>query len=114
LKRSPTNKIPKEIEEEVIRSLSKIEEIEKELDEENSLIKQIDRAINSLSTIYKDIIQMKYIEGLDWQKIIDMTNYSERQLRNKKNHAVRSIAIALFGSKVFREEKPDLFNLINL
>jgi len=38
VKVSPTSKISKEVEEEVIRTLSKIEELEKEIEEERSLI----------------------------------------------------------------------------
>ncbi|GAA0234500.1 hypothetical protein [Metaclostridioides mangenotii] len=112
VKVSPTNKISKEVEEDVIRTLSRIEELEKEIDEESSLITQIDRAISNLSPIHKLIIQSKYIEGLDWQQIIDITNYCERQLRNKKNEAVKGVAIILFGSEIFKEEEPNLFDMI--
>lgn len=110
---SPTNKISKEVEEEVVRTLSKIEVLKKEIEEESSLITQIDRAISNLSPIHKLIIQSKYIEGLDWQQIIDITNYCERQLRNKKNEAVKGVAIILFGSEIFKEEEPNLFDMIS-
>nr|WP_312216821.1 hypothetical protein [Clostridioides sp.] len=111
---SITNKISKEVEEEVIRTLSRIEELEKEIEEESSLINQLDKAINNLSTIHKEIIKYKYIAGLSWDEIIDKTSYSERQLRNKKNEAVKSIAIALFGIKVFVEGNLSLFDFIDL
>ena len=107
---SPTNKISKEVEEEVIRTLSKIEELEKEIEEERSLITKIDRAINNLSPIHREIIEYKYIEGLSWDEIIEKTKntknttYSERSLKYKISEAVKSIAITLFGRKVFNEE----------
>lgn len=46
-------------------------------------------------------------------EINDKTSYSERSLKYKRSEAVKSIAITLFGSKVFKEEEPNLFNLIN-
>ncbi|WP_024622214.1 hypothetical protein [Metaclostridioides mangenotii] len=113
VKVSPTNKIYKEVEEEVIRTLSKIEELEKEIEEESSLITKIDRSINNLSPIHKEIIEYKYIDALSWDEIIDKTRYSERSLKYKRSESVKSIAIALFGSKVFSEEEPSLFDLMN-
>jgi DNA-directed RNA polymerase specialized sigma24 family protein len=70
---SPTNKISKELKEEDIWTLSKIEELENEIGEESSLITKIDRAINNLSPIHKEIIKYKYIDGLSWDEIIDKT-----------------------------------------
>lgn len=109
---SPTNKISKEVEEEVIRILSKIEELENEIEEENSLITKIERAISILSPIHREIIEYKYLDVLSWDEIIDKTSYSERALKYKRSEAVKSIAITLFGSKIFKENEPDLFNLI--
>ena len=114
VKVSPTNKISKEVEEEVIRTLIRIEELEKDIKQESGLITKIDRAINNLSSIHKEIIENKYIESLSWDEIIEKTNYSERSLRDKKNEAVKSIAIALFGLKVFRDTEKNLFDLIKI
>ena len=110
---SPTYKISKEVEEEVIRTLSKTEELEKEIEEESSLITKIERAINNLSPIHKEVIDYKYIDCLSWDEIIDKTSYSERSLKYKRSEAVKSIAITLFGSKVFKEDESNLFDLIN-
>jgi len=33
-------------------------------------------------------------------------------LKYKRSEAVKSTAITLFGRKVFKEDEPDLFNLI--
>jgi DNA-directed RNA polymerase specialized sigma24 family protein len=107
---SQTNKISKEVEEEVIRTLCKIEELENEIEEESNLITKIDRAINNLSPIHKEIIEYKYIEDLSWDEIIDKTCYSERSLKYKRSEAVKSIAITLFGRKVFKEDEPSLFD----
>ncbi len=109
---SPTNKISKEVEDEVIKTITKIEDLEKEIEEESSLIKEIDIVINNLSPIHREIIEYKYIEKLSWNEIIDKTCYSERSLRNKKNEAVRCIAIALFGLNVFKEKQPSIFEFV--
>ena len=114
---STTNKISKEVEEEVIRTLSKIEELENEIEGESSLITKIDRAISNLSPIHKEIIEYKYIDDLSWDEIIEKTKnttYSERSLKYKRSEAVKSIAITLFGRKVFKEEESNLFDLINV
>lgn len=110
---STTNKISKEVEEEVIRTLCKIEELENEIEEESNLITKIDRAISNLSPIHKEVIEYKYIDCLSWDEIIDKTSYSERALKYKRSEAVKSIAITLFGSKVFKEDESNLFDLIN-
>jgi len=114
---SPTNKISKEVENEVIKTIANIEELEKEIQEESSLIREIDIAINNLSPIHREIIQYKYIEKLSWNEIIEKTKnttYSERSLKYKRSEAVKSIAITLFGSKVFKEDEPCLLDLMRL
>ncbi|MCR1954111.1 hypothetical protein NSA24_04575 [Clostridioides mangenotii] len=111
---SPTNKISKEVENEVIKTIAKIEELEQEIEEESSLIRETDVAINNLSPIHREIIEYKYIEKLSWNEIIDKTCYSERSLKYKRSEAVKSIAITLFGSKVFKEDQFSLFNLLNI
>ncbi len=109
---SPTNKIAKEVENEVIKTITKIEELEQEIEEESSLIREIDIAINNLSPIHREIIQYKYIEKLSWNEIVDKTCYSERSLKYKRSDAIKRIAVKLFGGKIFKEEKSNLFDLI--
>jgi len=109
---SKTNKISKIVEEEVIRTLSKIEELENEIEEKNSLITNINKAINNLIPTHKEIIKYKYIDGLSWEEIIDKTSYSERSLKYKRNDAVKCIAVTLFGGKVFNADESNLFDLI--
>lgn len=97
------------------RALDKVEEeieLKIELYKNKKLKKEIDKAINNLSYTHKEIIQYRYIEGLQWLEIVEIMNYEERQLRNKKNEAIKSIARKLFGVKVFKEEEPTLFDMI--
>ncbi|CEJ74241.1 probable sigma factor [[Clostridium] sordellii] len=99
------------------KALDKVEEeteLKIELYRNKKLKKEIDQAINNLSPIYRDIIKYRYIDGLTWMEIIDIMSYEERQLRNKKKQAIRSIAIKLFGIKLFEEEEDTLFDLIKI
>ncbi len=109
---SRTNKVSKIVEEEVIRTLSKIEELENDIERKNGLINKIDNAINNLSPIHKKIIKYKYIDGLSWEEIIDKTSYSERSLKYKRSDAVKRIAVKLFGGKTFKENESNLYDLI--
>lgn len=111
---SPTFNISRVIENKVIDRLGDEVELKIELYRNKKLKKVIDQSINNLSPIHKDVIKYRYIEGLQWTEIVDKMNYEERQLRNKKNEAVKSIAIKLFGVKVFVEEEPTLFDMIDL
>ena len=114
IKTCSTNNVSKEIENKVIDIVSYVQDLEIEAYEEEKLKKRIDKAINNLSPIHKQIIQLKYEECLNWKEIEDKVCYAERQLRTKKNEAIRSIAVQLFGTKVFKEEEPTLFDMIDL
>lgn len=97
------------------KALDRVEEeteLKIELYRNKKLKKEIDRAVNNLSSIHKDVIRFRYFEGLEWTQIVDKMHYEERQLRNKKNEAIKSIARKLFGVKVFREEEPTLFDML--
>ena len=48
---------------------------------------------------------MFLIEDKDWREICYILNYSERQLRDKKNQAIKSIAVAIWGYKVLNEDE---------
>ena len=100
-----------------IKALDRVEEeveLKIELYRNKKLKREIDRAINNLSTTHKELINLRYIECFDWMQIVERMNYEERQLRNKKNEAVKSIARKLFGVKVLREEEPTLFDMLEI
>ena len=100
-----------------LKALGRVEEeieLKIELYRNKKLKKEIDKAISNLSSIHKDLINFRYIQCLDWMQIVDKMHYEERQLRNKKNEAVKSIARKLFGIKVFKEEEPTLFDMLEI
>lgn len=111
---SPTFNISRTTERKALDKVEEEIELKIELYRNKKLKKEIDKAINNLSYIHKEIIQYRYLEGLEWLDIVEKMNYEERQLRNKKNESVKSIARNLFGIKVFQEEDPTLFDLIDL
>ena len=111
---SQTFNISRVTERKVLDKIEEEVELKIELYRNKKLKKEIDQVINNLSPLHKDIIKYRYIERLQWVEIVDKMNYEERQLRNKKNQAVRSIATKLFGVKVFKYEEPTLFDMLVL
>ena len=100
-----------------LKALDRVEEeieLKVELYRNKKLKREIDKAISNLSSIHKDLINFRYIQCLDWMQIVDKMHYEERQLRNKKNEAIKSIARKLFGAKVFQEEEPTLFDMLEI
>ncbi|MBN8046924.1 hypothetical protein J0A94_03720 [Paraclostridium bifermentans] len=111
---SPTFGIMRVTEKKALDKVEKETELKIELYRNKKLKKEIDQVINNLSQIHKDIIKYRYFEELQWLEITEKMNYEERQLRNKKNEAIKSIARKLFGVKAFKEEEPTLFNMITI
>ena len=109
---SPTFNIGRITERKALDRVEEETELKIELYRNKKLKKEIDKAVNNLSPIHRDIIHFKYFEGLEWSEIVEKMNYEERQLRNKKNEAIKSIARKLFGVKAFREEEPTLFDML--
>lgn len=114
IKISPTFNINRVMENKAVDRVDDAIELQIELYRNKKVIKDIDQCINNLSPTHREIIKYRYIEGLSWLEIVGIMNYEERQLRTKKNEAVKSIARKLFGIKVFEEEEPTLFDMIDL
>lgn len=112
IKVSPTYQISNAVRDGVIDSVKVSQEIDIDLYHEKSLIKKIDKAINNLDPIRKEVIELKYFEQKGWKIIISKLPGDEKTLRKYKKQAVTSIAIELFGSKVFKEENPNLFDML--
>lgn len=112
IKTSQTYNISRQVENEVIDMVAYVQDLEIEVYKEKRLKKQIDRALNNLKPIRKQIIELRYLEGMDWTTMSQELHYDEKTLRKYKNEAVKSIAVELFGSKVFKEEEPTLFDML--
>lgn len=114
IKTSSTNSVSKELENKVIDVVACIQDAEIEVYKEKRLKNKIDKAINNLNPARKQIIKLRYLEGMGWTEMAQEIYYDEKTLRKYKNEAVKSIAVELFGSRVFKEEEPNLFSMINL
>lgn len=112
IKVSPTYKISNAVLDGVIDPVKTIQEIDIDIYHENSLKKKIDRAINNLDVIRKEIIKLRYDEKKSWLEMSQDLYYDEKTLRKYKNEAIKSISIELFGSSVFKEEEPTLFDML--
>ncbi|MCC3668055.1 hypothetical protein [Terrisporobacter mayombei] len=114
VKVSPTYKISNAVLDGVIDPVSVIQEIDINIYHEKSLIKKIDIAINNLDPIRKNIIKERYWNKIGWTIMSQELHCDEKTLRKYKKQAVKSIAIELFGSNVFKEEEPNLFNMLDI
>lgn len=114
IKVSPTYKISNAVLDGVIDPVSVIQEIDINIYHEKSLIKKIDIAINNLDSIRKNIIKGRYWDKIGWTTMAQELHCDEKTLRKYKKQAIKSIAIELFGSNVFKEEEPNLFNMLNM
>ena len=98
------------VEQSALLLIEKKKELEKDIEKNKRLIRSIEIGMNNLSPIHREVLQLFVIDENDWRYVCDKLNYGERQLREKKNQAVRSVACTLFGGKVFDEER----NLLNM
>lgn len=112
IKVSPTYKISNAVRDGVIDPVKITQDIDIDIYHEKSLIKKINRAVNNLDTIRKNIVKYRYLKKMDWTTMSQELHYDEKTLRKYKNEAVKSIAVELFGSKVFKEEEPTLFDML--
>lgn len=114
IKSSKTYKIQNAVKDEVIDRVKVIQDLQMQLYSDITLKKTLDRAINNLSAIKKEIIKSRYVKNMNWTEMALELFYDEKTLRKYKNQAVKSIAVEIFGSRVFREEEPTLFEMIDL
>ncbi|MGL5712278.1 MAG: hypothetical protein ACRCX2_04610, partial [Paraclostridium sp.] len=111
---SPTYNIGRMTENKALDRIDDETELKIELYRNKRLKGKIEKSINNLSPIHKDIIKYRYLEKLEWIDICEIMNYERTQLHVKKKEAIKSIAIELFGIKVFEEENYTLFNLLTI
>ena len=111
---SPTFNIGRMTERKALDRVEEEMELKIELYENKKLKNKIERLVNNLSSTHREVIRYRYLESLEWIEIADIMNYSKRQLINKKNEAIRSIAVELYGVKVFKEEEPTLFDMVDI
>ncbi len=102
-KTSPTYKITSSTEDEVIRKIERIERLEKQIAKNKIKIQKIDRALNSLDEVEREIIEGKYLEGMQWWEIAESVKYSARWCNEKRKRAIEKIAAKLFPEELENE-----------
>lgn len=78
--------------------------IEKKIEEDKKLIRAVDRGLNNLDLIHRQVLEHIVINGDSWVYTCDKLKYGETQLREKKKEAVKSMAYALFGFSIVKED----------
>ena len=114
IKTSPTNNVSKQTEDRVINVVSYIQDLEIKVYKEKKLKNKLKRAINNLETRRSQIVKLRYFNKMGWTEMAQELYHDEKTLRKYKNQAIKSIAIELFGTEVFKEEEPTLFDMIVL
>ena len=100
VKVSPTYKIQNSIMDNAVDIAEAKREIEIKIYTEKRLKRLLDSALNNLPVYLRQIIEFRYIEKMDWQEIEDRGCFSRRVAIDKRDSAIESIAISLFGIKI--------------
>lgn len=108
-----TNSIESPVEQSVLKRYEKALNISIKIDKTKATVKKLEAAIANLDEIHRRVLEMYVIEGMDWINISDILKYSDRQLRKKKDEAIKSIALSLFGMTILADEKnKTLFDML--
>ncbi|HDF5633575.1 TPA: hypothetical protein SOL41_003096 [Clostridioides difficile] len=110
---SKTYNINNKIEDKLVSIEDKKTEKEIELYTMMAIKKTLDIAINNLRYVEREIIKFRYINKFEWFQISDKLFMEERQLRRRRDIAIASISIAMFGRKALTEQEP-IFNLLEI
>lgn len=66
--------------------------IKKDIDKLTEMKNKAREEINKLQGIYATILELKYLENMDWEEIADRLNYSKESLHRKHRRALKEIA----------------------
>ena len=103
IKSSPTFEIKSQTEDITIKNIEYIDLLTKRIEITQNKLSRLDNAIDSLNEIEKQIIKMRYIEGLQWYQIAYKMRYTERWCKQLRTQAVTKMAVGLYGEKAIRE-----------
>lgn len=92
IKVSKTNKVDKQLEDEVIKFISRIESITNKIQELKVLKVNLDTAIKKLSPVQQDIIKRGYIKEVAWGVISKENCVSQKHLITLRKYALEKIA----------------------
>jgi DNA-directed RNA polymerase specialized sigma24 family protein len=74
----------------------------KNIEDTQILVNKIDKAMSSLSPIHRELIKLRYLNGLDWQLTSESLGCSIRTAYNRNKEVISIIVQALFGENMER------------
>lgn len=85
---SKTNAAPYDVYDWYLNNNEKYEKLLNERLEKVSLIKKIDRSMDALSAVSRNIIKLKYFDGLSWSEVSYKVNLSDVQCQRLRDIAI--------------------------
>lgn len=92
-----SGKISSMTENDALRTIEKTEELKQRQSRIKSMIANVEKAIDILPQEERRVIELKYIEGLQWWQVASHIHMSERNCRYKRKSAIDKMVIAMYG-----------------
>ncbi|GEM_PF-2470807 len=67
------------------------------------LVYKLDKAMSMLNPIQRELIKLRYLDGLDWQLTSENIGCSIRTAYNRNKEVINIIVQALFGENIERD-----------
>jgi len=92
---SKTNKFHSITENAAIKNIERKEKLKKKIAIDTNTIQMIDNALNVLTELERTIIEMFYIENMEWWKVAAKVHYSEGWCKAKRNEAINKMLFTI-------------------
>lgn len=76
----------------------------KDIEDTKVLVYKLDKAMSMLNPVQKQLIKLRYLEGLDWQLTSESIGCSKRTAHNRNKEAISIIIQTLFGENIERDD----------
>lgn len=96
-----TNKITSKVEEIATKNIQMELDLEEEIDSLSYYIKRIDLKLVELKEEWKEVLNLKYIEGYTWEYVAKVSGQSESTCRRQAKEAIKALADKLLGEKSY-------------
>jgi len=97
---SRTNKFHSVTENAAIKNIERKEKLKKKIAIDTNTIQMIDNALNALTELERTIIEMFYIENMEWWKVAAKVHYSEGWCKAKRNEAIKKMLFTINERKL--------------
>jgi len=82
-----------------LRNIEDYYRIKNDILSSHTKLKRLRNALNSLESIEKEIITLKYIEGFQWNQITGKILYSERMCFRYLNKGIEKLTFVFYAEK---------------